>query len=52
MFNNSNGYSLSDIAAATGNNSNNGFGFNGEFGHSGMDDCIGAAFLKPLEVGG
>lgn len=30
MFNNSNGYSLSDIAAATGNNSNNGFGFNGD----------------------
>lgn len=30
MFNNSNGYSLSDIAAATGNNGNNGFGFNGD----------------------
>lgn len=29
MFNNSNGYSLSDIAAATGNN-NDGFGFNGD----------------------
>lgn len=29
MFNNSNGYSLSDIAAATGN-SGNGFGFNGD----------------------
>jgi hypothetical protein len=29
MFNNTNGYSLSDIAAATGNN-NNGFGFNGD----------------------
>ena len=28
MFNNSNGYSLADIAAATGNN-NNGFGFDG-----------------------
>lgn len=30
MFNNSNGYSLSDIAAATGNNGNNSFGFNGD----------------------
>lgn len=30
MFNNTNGYSLSDIAAATGNNGNNGFGFNGD----------------------
>lgn len=30
MFNNSNGYSLSDIAAATGNNNNNGFGFSGD----------------------
>ena len=30
MFNNSNGYSLSDIAAATGNGNNNGFGFNGD----------------------
>ena len=29
MFNNSNGYSLSDIAAATGGN-NDGFGFNGD----------------------
>ncbi len=29
MFNNTNGYSLSDIAAATGNNGN-GFGFNGD----------------------
>lgn len=29
MFNNSNGYSLSDIAAATGNN-NDGFGFGGD----------------------
>lgn len=29
MFNNSNGYSLADIAAATGNN-NDGFGFGGE----------------------
>ena len=29
MFNNSNGYSLSDIAAATGNG-NDGFGFNGD----------------------
>ena len=32
MFNNNNGYSLSDIAAATGNNNNGGFGFNGEGG--------------------
>jgi hypothetical protein len=32
MFNNSNGYSLADIAAATGNggNNNGGFGFNGD----------------------
>lgn len=30
MFNNANGYSLSDIAAATGNNSGDGFGFNGD----------------------
>lgn len=31
MFNNSNGYSLADIAAATGNGNNNGFGgFNGD----------------------
>lgn len=31
MFNNSNGYSLADIAAATGNGGNgNGFGFNGD----------------------
>lgn len=30
MFNNSNGYSLSDIAAATGNNNNDGFGFGGD----------------------
>lgn len=31
MFNNSNGYSLSDIAAATGNSNNGGFGgFNGD----------------------
>ena len=31
MFNNANGYSLSDIAAATGNGGNNGgFGFNGD----------------------
>lgn len=29
MFNNSNGYSLADIAAATGNNGNGGFGFDG-----------------------
>jgi len=29
MFNNSNGYSLADIAAATGNGNNNGFGFVG-----------------------
>lgn len=29
MFNNANGYSLSDIAAATGNNGNGGFGFDG-----------------------
>lgn len=29
MFNNTNGYSLSDIAAATGNNNDDGFGFNG-----------------------
>ena len=29
MFNGSNGYSLADIAAATGNNGNNGFGFDG-----------------------
>lgn len=34
MFNNNNGYTLSDIAAATGNGNNNngGFGFNGEGG--------------------
>ena len=31
MFNNNNGYSLADIAAATGNN-NDGFGFNGDGG--------------------
>ena len=30
MFNNSNGYSLADIAAATGNGNNDGFGFNGD----------------------
>lgn len=30
MFNNSNGYSLADIAAATGNGNNNGFGFGGD----------------------
>ena len=30
MFNNSNGYSLADIAAATGNDNNGGFGFNGD----------------------
>ena len=30
MFNNSNGYSLSDIAAATGNNGNNNGLFNGD----------------------
>lgn len=31
MFNNNNGYSLADIAAATGNNNNDGFGgFNGD----------------------
>ena len=30
MFNNSNGYSLADIAAATGNGNNGGFGFNGD----------------------
>lgn len=32
MFNNNNGYSLADIAAATGNNNGNGFGFNGDGG--------------------
>lgn len=32
MFNNSNGYSLADIAAATGNTNNGGFGFNGDNG--------------------
>jgi len=32
MFNNSNGYSLSDIAAATGNRNDGGFGFGGENG--------------------
>ena len=32
MFNNANGYSLSDIAAATGGNRNDGFGFGGENG--------------------
>lgn len=32
MFNTNNGYSLSDIAAATGNNRNNdGFGFDGNW---------------------
>ena len=30
MFNNNNGYSLADIAAATGNGNNGGFGFNGD----------------------
>ena len=30
MFNNGNGYSLADIAAATGNDNNGGFGFNGD----------------------
>ena len=30
MFNNNNGYSLADIAAATGNGNNDGFGFNGD----------------------
>ena len=30
MFNNNNGYSLADIAAATGNSNNGGFGFNGD----------------------
>lgn len=32
MFNNASNYSLADIAAATGNNRNDGFGFNGEGG--------------------
>ena len=30
MFNNNNGYSLADIAAATGNGNDNGFGFGGD----------------------
>ena len=30
MFNNNNGYSLADIAAATGNSNNGGFGLNGD----------------------
>lgn len=32
MFNNASNYSLADIAAATGGNRNDGFGFNGEGG--------------------
>lgn len=32
MFNNNNGYSLADIAAATGNRNNDGFGFGGDSG--------------------